>query len=61
MGAAGQARASGYMGQANALSGALGQYMNYGQQQQQNALLGQLIGNRGGGMSNADIERTYLR
>jgi hypothetical protein len=61
MGAAGQARASGYMGQANALSGALGQYMNYGQQQQQNALLGQMIGNRGGGMSNADIERTYLR
>jgi hypothetical protein len=34
--------------------------MNYGQQQQQNALLGQMIGNRGGGMSNADIERTYL-
>ena len=61
MGAAGQARASGYMGQTNALTGALGQYMNYGQQQQQNALLGQLIGNRGGGMSNADIERTYLR
>ena len=61
MGAAGQARASGYMGQTNALTGALGQYMNYGQQQQQNALLGQMIGNRGGGMSNADIERTYLR
>jgi hypothetical protein len=50
MGAAGQARASGYMGQANVLSGALGQYMNYGQQQQQNALLGQLIGNRGSGV-----------
>jgi hypothetical protein len=49
MGAAAQARASGYMGGANALSGALGQYMNYGQQQQQNAMLRQLIGNRGGG------------
>jgi hypothetical protein len=48
IGAAGQARASGYMGQANALSGALGQYMNFNQQQQQNALLRQAIGNRGG-------------
>jgi hypothetical protein len=51
IGAAGQARASGYMGGANALSGALGQYMNYNQQQQQNALLRQAIGNRGGGGS----------
>lgn len=42
-----QARASGYMGQANALSGALGQYMNYNQQQQQNALLNRVIGSRG--------------
>jgi hypothetical protein len=50
LGAAGQARASGYMGGANALTGALGQYMNYNQQQQQNALLGQLIGNRGFGI-----------
>jgi len=49
IGAAGQARASGYMGQANALTGALGQYMNYNQQQQQNALLSQAIGNRGFG------------
>jgi hypothetical protein len=48
IGAAGQARASGYIGQANALTGALGQYMNYGQQQQQNALLNRAIGNRGG-------------
>ncbi len=47
MGAAAQARASGYMGGANALTGALGSYMNYNQQQQQNAMLGQLIGNRG--------------
>lgn len=43
-----QARASGYMGQANALSGALGQYMNYNQQQQQNALLNRALGSRGG-------------
>jgi hypothetical protein len=42
-----QARASGYIGQANALTGALGQYMNYNQQQQQNALLNRAIGNRG--------------
>jgi hypothetical protein len=49
LGAGGQARASGYVGQANALTGALGQYMNYNQQQQQNALLRQAIGNRGGG------------
>jgi hypothetical protein len=48
IGAAGQARASGYMGGANALSGALGQYMNYNQQQQQNALLNRAIGTRGG-------------
>lgn len=47
MGAAGQARASGYMGGANALTGALGSYMNYNQGQQQNALLQQMIGNRG--------------
>jgi hypothetical protein len=48
MGAAAQARASGYMGGANALTGALGSYMNYSQQQQQNALLNRMIGNRGG-------------
>jgi hypothetical protein len=49
MGASAQARASGYMGGANALTGALGQYMNYGQQQQQNALLNRMVGNRGFG------------
>jgi hypothetical protein len=51
IGAAGQARASGYMGQANALTGALGQYMNYSQQQQQNELLRQAIAGRGSGYS----------
>jgi hypothetical protein len=46
---AAQARASGYMGGANALSQGLGQYMNYSQGQQRNALLQQSIANRGGG------------
>jgi hypothetical protein len=50
LGAGGQARASGYVGQANALTGALGQYMNYNQQQQQNALLRQAIAGRGSGV-----------
>jgi hypothetical protein len=45
---AAQARASGYMGSANALSQSLGQYMNYSQGQQRNALLQQAIGGRGG-------------
>jgi hypothetical protein len=57
LGAAGQAQASGYMGMANAASGGLGQYLNYGQQQQQNSLLQQVLDrNRGstygGGQSN---------
>jgi len=46
---AAQARASGYMGQANALSQGLGQYINYSQGQDRNALLQQLIGGGGGG------------
>jgi hypothetical protein len=43
LGAAGQAQASGYIGMANAAAGGLGQYMNYGQQQQQNSLLQQVL------------------
>lgn len=39
LGAGAQARASGYMGQTNALTGGLNQYLNYQNQQQQNALL----------------------
>ena len=50
IGAAGQARASGYMGTANSLSGALGQYMNYNQQQQQNEMFNRLLSDRDGGM-----------
>lgn len=48
-GQAAQARASGYMGGANALSQGLSQYMGYSQGQQRNALLQQSIANRGGG------------
>ena len=48
IGAGAQARASGYMGGASALAGGLNQYMNYSQNQQQNALLQQAISGRGG-------------
>jgi hypothetical protein len=51
MGAAAQANASGYMGAANAIGGGVGQYMNYGQQQQQNSLLQQVL-NRNQGVYN---------
>ncbi len=50
IGAGAQARASGYMGGASALAGGLNQYMNYSQNQSQNALLQRAIGGgRGGG------------
>lgn len=42
--AAAQARASGYMGASNALSGGLTQYLNYSNQQQQNALFNRMYG-----------------
>lgn len=48
--AAAQARASGYMGQANALSQGLGQYINYSQGQDRNALLGRAIAGRQGAL-----------
>ena len=48
-GQAAQARASGYMGGANALSQGLSQYMGYSQGQQRNALLSRAIGGGGGG------------
>jgi hypothetical protein len=50
LGAGAQARASGYMGGANAISGGIGQYMNYGQQQQQNSLLQQALSRNPGMM-----------
>jgi hypothetical protein len=43
IGAGAQARASGYMGVANAASGGLGQYLNYQQNQTSNALLQQAL------------------
>jgi len=49
IGAAGQARASGYMGTANAIGGGLNQYLNYSQNQAQNQLLQQALARRGGG------------
>jgi hypothetical protein len=55
LGAGAQARASGYMGAANAISGGLGQYMNYRQNEAQNSLLQQAINQRrgyGGGVTN---------
>ena len=57
IGAGAQARASGYMGQANALSQGLSNYMGYSQGQDRNALLQQMInkqqpyGGGGGGGS----------
>lgn len=59
MGAA-NARASGYMGAANAISGGIGQYMGYQQNQNSNSLLQQLLNRGSGSPSNADIERMYL-
>lgn len=51
IGAGAQARASGYMGTAGAIGGGLNQYLNYSQNQAQNALLQQAL-NRGNiGMS----------
>ena len=46
IGAAGQARASGYMGTANTLGGGLNQYLNYSQNQAQNQLLQQALNSR---------------
>jgi hypothetical protein len=48
IGAAGQARASGYIGTASALGGGLNQYLNYSQNQAQNQLLQQALARRGG-------------
>jgi hypothetical protein len=43
LGAGAQARASGYMGMANAIGGGVGQYMNYQQNQANNTLLQQAL------------------
>jgi hypothetical protein len=49
LGAGAQARASGYMGAANAIGGGIGQYMGYQQNQATNSLLQQALGSRTGG------------
>jgi hypothetical protein len=49
LGAGAQARASGYMGGANAIGGGIGQYMGYQQNQATNSLLQQALGRGGGG------------
>jgi hypothetical protein len=51
LGASAQARASGYMGGANAIGGGIGQYMGYQQNQATNSLLQQALANRTGGGS----------
>jgi hypothetical protein len=48
MGAGAQARASGYMGMANAIGGGVGQYMNYQQNQANNSLLQQALSRNAG-------------
>lgn len=48
IGAGAQARASGYTGAANALTGGLGTYLNYSQNQAQNALIQQALNRRSG-------------
>ncbi len=50
-GAGAQARASGYMGMANAFGGGVGQYMGYQQNQATNSLLQQALGRGGSYMS----------
>ena len=47
IGAGAQARASGYTGAANALTGGLGTYLSYQQNQAQNALLSRALSRRG--------------
>ena len=49
LGAGAQARASGYMGGANAIGGGIGQYMGYQQNQATNSLLQQALGRGAGG------------
>lgn len=52
MGAA-NARASGYLGGANALAGGLNQYVNYTQNQQNNQLMSQFLGQNSGNVGSA--------
>lgn len=61
IGAGAQARASGYMGAASALGGGLNQYLNYSQNQAQNALLQQALGRGGyGGYGGGGMGAGYV-
>jgi len=57
-GQAAQARASGYMGGVNALTQGLGQYINYGQGQDRNALFRQML-NRPASVSDSGAAAGY--
>jgi hypothetical protein len=69
LGAGAQARASGYMGAANAIGGGVGQYMNYQQNQATNSLLNQVLRDRntgvgyggGGGGGSVGYQNPYGR
>lgn len=61
IGAGAQARASGYMGTAGAIGGGLNQYLNYSQNQAQNALLQQALGRGGyGGYGGGGMGAGYV-
>ena len=60
IGQAGQARASGYMGGANALSQGLSQYMGYNQNQSMMNMLGQGRGYSGGGENYGQVTNPYF-
>jgi hypothetical protein len=53
------AQAAGQVGSANALTSGLGTYLNYNQNQAQNSLLQQVLQNRGGSPSNAQLAEMY--
>jgi hypothetical protein len=53
------AQAAGNLGVANALTGGLGTYLNYNQNQAQNSLLQQALQSRGGSPSNAQLAEMY--
>ena len=53
------AQAAGNLGVANALTGGLGTYLNYNQNQAQNSLLQQALQNRGSSPSNAQLADMY--
>jgi len=59
LGAGAQARASGYMGATNAISGGIGQYAGYQQNQINNSLLQQALSRNSSSPSNAQLAEQY--